>query len=123
MPWILWKQIDVMNVIDAMDGMDVMNALDAMDAMDVILVDAWMSWMSWMPAYRQICRLKSTTVLNKLRKNISRCAKKVKIKQLGFWNKPDFLLLPHQKALLQAVPNLILSGSSEEGLIESLTLN
>jgi hypothetical protein len=62
--------MDVMNVIDAMNGMDVMSATDAMYAMNVILVDAWISRMSWMPAYRQICPLKNTTVLNKLNKNI-----------------------------------------------------
>jgi hypothetical protein len=59
-----------MNVIDAMDGMDVLNAMDAMYVMYVIHVDAWMSRMSWMPAFRKIYRLKNTTVLNKLSKNI-----------------------------------------------------
>jgi hypothetical protein len=72
-----YGSMDVMNLIDAMDGMNVLNAMD-------ILVDAWMSRMSWMPAFRKIYRLKNTKVLNKLRKNISRCAKKGKNKTAGF---------------------------------------
>jgi hypothetical protein len=49
--------------------------------------------------------------------------KKSKNKKLGFWNKPDFFAASSPKALLQEVFNLVLSGSSDEGLIESLTLN
>jgi hypothetical protein len=65
-----YECMNAINLIDAMFGMDVLNAMDAMYAMDIILVDAWMSRMSWMIAYRQICRLTNTRVLNKLSKNI-----------------------------------------------------
>ncbi len=92
-------RMDAMNVIVAMDGMDVVSAMYARYATDVIHVDACMSRMSWMPDFRKIYRLKNTTVLNKLRKNTS-SAKKVKIKQLGFWNKPDFFAASSPKSPL-----------------------